>query len=213
MLPISLCCLANIFSFLLQLASPERSNSPQVNLASNNPFRNRALSPASNLAASRPERPTSTNPFLDDTDAISPQSAPGATMVSPIQPLQPVQPVQRVPQDVIGNTSELFVCITPFFTGKWNQWSNPEFRITCQLNRPCSPMVTDRPLLVQMTRSNTGPRPVAIRKNAPSAAKKIRWTYLPILPACPSPLPRTLVGNVSAGLVGTRNPRSWSVQR
>ena len=31
-------------------------------------------------------------------------------MVSPIQPLQPVQPI---PQDVIGNTSELFVCITP----------------------------------------------------------------------------------------------------
>ena len=178
-------------------------------MASNNPFRNRALSPASNLAASRPERPTSTNPFLDDTDAISPQSAPGATMVSPIQPLQPVQPV---PQDVIGNTSELFVCITPF-TGKWNHWSNPESRITCQLSRPRSPMVTDRPLLVLMTRSNTGPRPVVIRRNAPSAAKKIRWAYLPILPACPSLLPPTLVGNVSAGLVGTRNPRSWSVQR
>ncbi|OJJ80016.1 Pal1 family protein [Aspergillus glaucus CBS 516.65] len=93
-------------------------NSPQlpVNLASNNPFRNRALSPAVN-SAPRPERPTSTNPFLDDSDAISPQSAPGASMMSPPmqplqQPLQPVKPVQPVPQEVMGNTSDLFASLS-----------------------------------------------------------------------------------------------------
>ncbi|KAE8167323.1 Pal1 cell morphology protein-domain-containing protein [Aspergillus tamarii] len=70
--------------------SPVRQTSPQVpgvNLGSNNPFRNRALSPSNSIASgSRPERPTSTNPFLDDYGPLSPQSAPTGTgsMVSPI---------------------------------------------------------------------------------------------------------------------------------
>lgn len=31
------------------------------------------------------------------------------------QPLQPVKPVQPVPQEVMGNTSDLFVCTPLFF--------------------------------------------------------------------------------------------------
>ncbi|KAL5364994.1 Pal1 cell morphology protein-domain-containing protein [Aspergillus floccosus] len=79
--------------------SPVRQTSP-VNLGSNNPFRNRALSPSNSIASgTRPERPTSTNPFLDDTDALSPQSAPvGSTMFSPIDDKN----------DLTGNTRDLF---------------------------------------------------------------------------------------------------------
>jgi len=35
-------------------------------------------------------------------------------MSPPMQPLQPVKPVQPVPPEVMGNTSDLFVC-TPSF--------------------------------------------------------------------------------------------------
>ncbi|KAE8150242.1 Pal1 cell morphology protein-domain-containing protein [Aspergillus avenaceus] len=79
--------------------SPVRQTSPQfpVNLASNNPFRNRALSPSNSVASGRPERPTSTNPFLDDFDALSPQSAPTGTMISPVE-----RP------DMTNNTRDLF---------------------------------------------------------------------------------------------------------
>ncbi|THC91090.1 hypothetical protein EYZ11_009452 [Aspergillus tanneri] len=80
--------------------SPVRQASPQlpVNLASNNPFRNRALSPSSSATSgSRPERPTSTNPFLDDIDALSPQSAPVGTMTFPTEK-----------QDLTDSTRDLF---------------------------------------------------------------------------------------------------------
>ncbi|KAF7588486.1 hypothetical protein BBP40_005654 [Aspergillus hancockii] len=80
--------------------SPVRQTSPglPVNLGSNNPFRNRALSPSNSIASTgRPERPTSTNPFLDDFDALSPQSAPTGSMVSPIDR-----------QDITNNTRDLF---------------------------------------------------------------------------------------------------------
>ncbi|OJZ82314.1 hypothetical protein ASPFODRAFT_211029 [Aspergillus luchuensis CBS 106.47] len=71
-----------------------------VNLGSNNPFRNRALSPSASSFASasgQSERRVSTNPFDDDT--LSPQSAPviGSTMVSPVER-----------QDITSNTRELF---------------------------------------------------------------------------------------------------------
>ncbi|KAJ5818123.1 hypothetical protein N7474_003714 [Penicillium riverlandense] len=88
----------------VSLAPPERQGSPQspVNLGSNNPFRNRALSPSVSSATSntRPERPRSTNPFLDETETLSPQSAPGLsseTMFSPVEKT-----------NMTGNTRELF---------------------------------------------------------------------------------------------------------
>ncbi|KAJ5561286.1 hypothetical protein N7461_000047 [Penicillium sp. DV-2018c] len=70
---------------------------------SNNPFRNRALSPSVPGSVSRnpPERPRSTNPFLDDTEALSPQSAPGmSTGTSMISPIEKT--------DVSSHTRELF---------------------------------------------------------------------------------------------------------
>ncbi|PLN85812.1 Pal1-domain-containing protein [Aspergillus taichungensis] len=89
---------ANPYVTSMTMAPPASPGLP-VNLGSNNPFRNRALSPASSAnSGSRPERPTSTNPFLDDTDPLSPQSAPvGVT---------PFSPVDR--PDMTGNTRELF---------------------------------------------------------------------------------------------------------
>lgn len=74
-----------------------------ANFGSNNPFRNRALSPSNASAASaRPERPRSTNPFLDDSETLSPQSAPGlstgTTMFSPTEK-----------QDLTSNARDLFV--------------------------------------------------------------------------------------------------------
>ncbi|KAJ5106043.1 hypothetical protein NUU61_003390 [Penicillium alfredii] len=88
----------------VSLAPPaDRQVSPTaVNFGSNNPFRNRALSPSvGSTTNSRPERPRSTNPFLDDTEAMSPQSAPGlstgATMFSPIEK-----------PDMTNNTRDLF---------------------------------------------------------------------------------------------------------
>ncbi|KAL4878599.1 Pal1 cell morphology protein-domain-containing protein [Aspergillus karnatakaensis] len=78
-------------------ASPVRANAPQnpVNLGSNNPFRTRTLSPSSSTnSGGRPERPKSTNPFLDDTDPISPQSAPSASLIDQ--------------QDMTQNTRDLF---------------------------------------------------------------------------------------------------------
>ncbi|KAE8351709.1 Pal1 cell morphology protein-domain-containing protein [Aspergillus coremiiformis] len=81
--------------------SPVRQTPTQVpgaNLGSNNPFRNRALSPSNSVASGgRPERPTSTNPFLDDYDPLSPQSAPTGTMVSPVDR-----------QDITNTTRDLF---------------------------------------------------------------------------------------------------------
>ncbi|EAW09917.1 Pal1 family protein [Aspergillus clavatus NRRL 1] len=81
-----------------QAPAPDGQISPQlaVHLASNNPFRNRALSPAN---STRPERPTSTNPFLDDNDSLSsPRSAPiQGTLFSPIEQ-----------QDMTSNTRDLF---------------------------------------------------------------------------------------------------------
>ncbi|KXG46635.1 Pal1 cell morphology [Penicillium griseofulvum] len=88
----------------VSLAPQEHQASPTAaSFGSNNPFRNRALSPsvAGSVSSNRPERPRSTNPFLDDTEALSPQSAPGmstgASMISPIEKT-----------DISSNTRELF---------------------------------------------------------------------------------------------------------
>ncbi|KAJ5917910.1 hypothetical protein N7454_010285 [Penicillium verhagenii] len=74
----------------VSLAQGSQISPTAANFGSNNPFRNRALSPTVPTPATnaRPERPRSTNPFLDDTDALSPQSAPGMSsgaMFSPIE--------------------------------------------------------------------------------------------------------------------------------
>ncbi|PWY87511.1 Pal1-domain-containing protein [Aspergillus heteromorphus CBS 117.55] len=79
----------------------QQTHAPSPSLGSNNPFRNRALSPSASSFASasgRSERPTSTNPFVDD-DVLSPQSAPivGTGVISPIER-----------QDMSSNTRELF---------------------------------------------------------------------------------------------------------
>ncbi|KAJ5594002.1 uncharacterized protein N7459_000210 [Penicillium hispanicum] len=88
----------------VSLAPTDRQVSPTAgNFGSNNPFRNRALSPSvgSTASSTRPERPRSTNPFLDDAEALSPQSAPGmstgTTMFSPTD-----RP------DMTSNTRDLF---------------------------------------------------------------------------------------------------------
>ncbi|KAJ5153484.1 uncharacterized protein N7482_009962 [Penicillium canariense] len=87
----------------VSLASPDQVSPTAGNFGSNNPFRNRTLSPTvgSTTASTRPERPRSTNPFLDDAEALSPQSAPGlstgATMFSPTEK-----------QDMTSNTRDLF---------------------------------------------------------------------------------------------------------
>ncbi|CRG85874.1 Protein PAL1 [Talaromyces islandicus] len=91
---------------LAPISVPERKPSPQfsVNLGSNNPFRNRTLSPGSPVSPGlaspgiRPERPRSTNPFLDDTEILSPQSAPAGTIKSPMSDNNPYT----------GNAAELF---------------------------------------------------------------------------------------------------------
>ncbi|CEJ57432.1 Putative Pal1 cell morphology protein [Penicillium brasilianum] len=75
----------------VSLAPRDQVSPTAANFGSNNPFRNRALSPSagSTTSSTRPERPRSTNPFLDDAEALSPQSAPGmstdASMFSPIE--------------------------------------------------------------------------------------------------------------------------------
>ncbi|KAJ5549411.1 hypothetical protein N7513_006645 [Penicillium frequentans] len=88
----------------VSLAPGSQVSPTAANFASNNPFRNRALSPSTvpgSATNARPERPRSTNPFLDDTDALSPQSAPGlstgANMFSPTE-----RP------DMTSNTRDLF---------------------------------------------------------------------------------------------------------
>ncbi|KAJ5116173.1 hypothetical protein N7456_000521 [Penicillium angulare] len=87
----------------VSLAPGSQVSPTAANFGSNNPFRNRALSPSNTSAtsSSRPERPRSTNPFLDDTEALSPQSAPGlstgATMFSPTEQ-----------SDATNNTRDLF---------------------------------------------------------------------------------------------------------
>ncbi|KAL4900828.1 hypothetical protein BDW74DRAFT_90801 [Aspergillus multicolor] len=74
--------------------SPSRQQFP-VNLGSNNPFRARTLSPSSSTTSGgRPERPKSTNPFLDDSEPISPQSAPSNSLIDQ--------------QDMTQNTRDLF---------------------------------------------------------------------------------------------------------
>ncbi|KAJ6181310.1 hypothetical protein N7519_011771 [Penicillium mononematosum] len=85
-------------------ATDHQPSPTAASFGSNNPFRNRALSPSvagSVSSNNRPERPRSTNPFLDDTEAMSPQSAPGmstgVTMISPIEK-----------DDMSSNTRELF---------------------------------------------------------------------------------------------------------
>ncbi|KAG8534038.1 uncharacterized protein KY384_000881 [Bacidia gigantensis] len=102
--------------------SSDRQQSPI--LSSNNPFRNRTTSPTNSIAQSpvtaafnlpntAPERPTSRNPFLDQSEKkddtvvnvrpTSPlrESTSMATRMSPSKPL------------MTGHTAELFVCDTP----------------------------------------------------------------------------------------------------
>ncbi|KAL1884950.1 hypothetical protein Plec18167_001607 [Paecilomyces lecythidis] len=85
---------------LAPLSAPERQPSPQlnINLSSNNPFRNRAVSPsaASPVSVNSAGRPVSTNPFLDEADLTSPQSAPGVSMASASKP------------SAMSNAAELF---------------------------------------------------------------------------------------------------------
>ncbi|KAJ5768205.1 hypothetical protein N7533_000788 [Penicillium manginii] len=85
----------------VSLAPTDQVSPTAANFGSNNPFRNRALSPSAGSTSSRPERPRSTNPFLDDTEALSPQSAPGISsgpsMFSPTEK-----------PDVTNNTRDLF---------------------------------------------------------------------------------------------------------
>ncbi|OKL60707.1 hypothetical protein UA08_04117 [Talaromyces atroroseus] len=91
---------------LAPLSVPEhKSSQPNSNqLGSNNPFRNRTL-PSSTSPVSpnfRPERPRSTNPFLDTTEMMSPQSAPAGAVLSPSSDKHPFA----------GNTAELFENLT-----------------------------------------------------------------------------------------------------
>ncbi|GAM39232.1 hypothetical protein TCE0_034f10604 [Talaromyces pinophilus] len=87
---------------LAPLSAPEHKPAQlSINLGSNNPFRNRAVSPSSTSPISpgpRPERPRSTNPFLDNTEIMSPQSAPAGAVLSPSSEKHPF----------MGNTAELF---------------------------------------------------------------------------------------------------------
>ncbi|CAG7942957.1 unnamed protein product [Penicillium salamii] len=89
----------------VSLAPQESQASPTAaSFGSNNPFRNRALSPsvAGSVSSSntRPERPRSTNPFLDDSEALSPQSAPGMASGAMVSPTEKT--------DISSHTRELF---------------------------------------------------------------------------------------------------------
>ncbi|KAJ5220166.1 hypothetical protein N7468_009370 [Penicillium chermesinum] len=86
----------------VSLAQTDTVSPTPANFGSNNPFRNRALSPSTAPAGnSHPDRPRSTNPFLDDSEVLSPQSAPGmstgTTMISPVGN-----------SDITNNTRDLF---------------------------------------------------------------------------------------------------------
>lgn len=180
------------------------------------------MSPAVNPVAPRSDRPSSTNPFMDDTDALSPQSAPT------LQPVKPLQP------EAVDNTRDLFVCSSPLYPG-FGEFECSLFRKTC----PSSPRRVRLPL-VQMSRPNTARRrPVRIGTamsgrrvtgtnvlpasvdlaNVRSAvvpldvsAKRI-WTSLPIPRPCTSPRrPREAV-LVNADPVATPNPPSWNAPR
>ncbi|KAJ5181429.1 hypothetical protein N7449_011576 [Penicillium cf. viridicatum] len=133
----------------ISLAPQEHQASPTAaSFGSNNPFRNRALSPsvAGSVSSNRPERPRSTNPFLDDTEAMSPQSAPGmSTGVSMISPIEK--------NEMSSNTRELFESLS----------LNP----APQPNRP-RPTASDA---TQRTSSNRN-RPSRERPSGRSAALK-----------------------------------------
>ncbi|GAB1193373.1 Pal1 cell morphology protein-domain-containing protein [Aspergillus pseudonomiae] len=126
--------------------SPVRQPSPQVpgvNLGSNNPFRNRALSPSNSIASgSRPERPTSTNPFLDDYGPLSPQSAPTGTGSI-------ISPIDR--SDMTNNTRDLFENLS------LNSNSAPQ-----QTGYRPAPSRPDRPL--QNGGASSGHRPTTSRE-------------------------------------------------
>ncbi|KAJ5475637.1 hypothetical protein N7539_007924 [Penicillium diatomitis] len=81
----------------------DQMSSTGPNFGSNNPFRNRALSPDTGAPSAnpRPERPRSTNPFLDDSEATSPRSGPGMAGATNI-----FSPVEK--HDMTTNTRELF---------------------------------------------------------------------------------------------------------
>ncbi|KAG0153562.1 hypothetical protein PDIDSM_2216 [Penicillium digitatum] len=93
----------------ISMAPQEHQASPTAaSFGSNNPFRNRAFTPSvggSISSSNRPERPRSTNPFLDDTEVMSPQSAPGmSTGVSMISPIDQ--------NDMSSNTRDLFEALS-----------------------------------------------------------------------------------------------------
>ncbi|KAJ5692708.1 hypothetical protein N7462_002131 [Penicillium macrosclerotiorum] len=86
----------------VSLAPPDQVSPTAASFGSNNPFRNRALSPSvGSNTSSRPERPRSTNPFLDETDALSPQSAPGLSTGA-----MSFSPTEK--PDMTNNTRDLF---------------------------------------------------------------------------------------------------------
>lgn len=211
----------------------DRQASPQLSLlGSNNPFRNRAMSPAVNPGAPRTER-SSTNPFMDDTDALSPQSAPS------LQPVRPLQP------EAVDNTRELFVRpATPTSTP-----SSPRFRQsvmemltklcrkTCRSNphRARLPLVlmslpkivprlvvrigtvvSDRRVNVRSVRSVVNVPPAndadlaSVPVAHPDVIAKRTLTSLPIPRLFRSLLPAPEPVLVNADPVATPNPPSWN---
>ncbi|KAJ5793457.1 hypothetical protein N7457_000056 [Penicillium paradoxum] len=115
----------------ISLAPQDHQASPTAaSFGSNNPFRNRALSPSVvGSVSNRPERPRSTNPFLDDTEALSPQSAPGistgASMISPIDR-----------NNMSSNTRDLFEALSLKPTPPPPATSDTHHRTSSTRNRP-----------------------------------------------------------------------------
>lgn len=216
---------------LTRVFSTDHQVSPTAsNFGSNNPFRNRTLSPSNASATSaRPERPRSTNPFLDDNEAVSPQSAPGlstgATMFSPTEK-----------QDLTGNTRDLFVRARNVSDGRGALSRLTRHRRVFHSNLlPLSPpllLLLLPPLpprsLRRLAPSNhMAPELIQSRDRAPtvqsapiacelpesvrpsdpeSHGRKTPSTSLPTLPVCPRQLPWPLVTRLLADLAATPSP-------
>lgn len=93
----------------LVCALDSRSPGLTLNLSSNNPFRNRAVSPGfssnHNSPLDPPPRPVSRNPFLD----ASPTNIP-APLVSPEKMSFGTDATAAPRSALTGNAAELFVC-------------------------------------------------------------------------------------------------------
>ncbi|EEA27525.1 conserved hypothetical protein [Talaromyces marneffei ATCC 18224] len=121
------------------LLTEHKSGQLSINLGSNNPFRNRAISPSSTSSVSpgpRPERPRSTNPFLDNTEMTSPQSAPTGSIQSPSSEKHPF----------LGNTAELFENLSLNSSSKERRPAPPPPEKSSSSSRPSAPRPsTSRP--------------------------------------------------------------------